>query len=292
MTRHRSLTVLAAMVATILVSGLAIGRWLDVGRGRTSSDGLMHVTVLDVGQGDAILIETPNGDDILVDGGPPNGQVVAGIERHLPPGDRDLELVILTHPDSDHVGGLPDVARRYQIERVLETGQRGESRADAAWFEAITEQGSERLKAAAGSDYTFGDVHLDIEWPVDRQSERGLSSNDGSIVLTLTYGKTSFFLTGDISSTVESRLAFLGSLSDVDVLKVPHHGSATSSSEELLNAVQPELAIMSLGRDNRFGHPHPAVSQRYRQRGITVLRTDQLGDVVLVSDGTTVHVDS
>lgn len=272
--------IVAVIVATAFVAAAILWFWLlPVGHGPT-----VAVTVLDVGQGDAILIRTPGGNDVLIDGGP-DGRVVDALARHLPPSDRTIELVVLTHPDYDHVGGLPAVAQRYRIDRVLETAVRSSSRADQEWERSITEQGSERLHPAAGVRVNVDQVSFDILWPQTDADLRTKQRNDTSVILRMTYGSTTMLFAGDASSTVEDRLVQSGTLSEVDALKVPHHGSITSSSDAFLDAVKPEIAVISVGAHNRYGHPHPVVLRRLERRNVRVLRTDERGDVTLVSDG-------
>lgn len=269
----------------VLLAGLiAIFVW--TGR----PDNVLRITVMDVGQGDAILITTPGGNDILIDGGP-DSRTVEALRRNLPPSDNELELVVLTHPDLDHVGGLPDVADRYRIDRVLETSVRSPGIADQRWERAIDQQASERLVAFSGDVLHVDHVTLTILWPTKDTDLTKLNRNDTSIVVLLEYGSSSFLLSGDIEAGVEERLLQLGELRDVDVLKVPHHGSITSSTDAFLDTVKPEIAVISDGRNNKFGHPHPVVLRRLVGRGVKVLRTDEAGDVVMKSDGARVTVD-
>lgn len=274
----RTRSIVLRLAALSAVCAAALWFWL----GSSVQD--LRVVVLDVGQGDAILIRTPGNNDILIDGGP-DGRVVERLSANLPGWDKTLELVVLTHPDLDHVGGLPEVAQSYTIERVLETEVRSPGVADTAWERELAQQHAQRLLARAGTALALDRVKLEVLWP---QSEKDLETkqrNDTSVVVRLTYGETSWLLTSDISSAVEERLVQSGTLTDVDVLKVPHHGSISSSSQEFLEAVKPEVAVISVGKRNKFGHPHPVVVRRLKQRGANVLRTDEIGDVVCQSNG-------
>lgn len=255
--------------------------------GRTHS-GLIFVA-LDVGQGDALYLRTPGGNDILVDGGPANGHVVEALERYMSPSNRTLELVVLTHPDADHVGGLPAVAEHFGIQRVLETDVRASSTAVRRWSEAVTGQSSQVMLAQAGSVIQVDDVRLTVLWPEADAEAVARTRNDTSVVLRVDYGSTSFLLTGDIETVIEDRLMQLGSASDIDVLKVGHHGSITSTSQAFLDVVKPEIAVVSVGTGNAFGHPHPVVVRRLERAGTEVLRTDERGDVVLKSNGQDVY---
>lgn len=279
--------VVLTTVAVAAGCAITLAFWLPSKNGTA----VLRLTALDVGQGDAILLQTPNGSDVLVDGGP-DDRVRQQLSRHLSAADRTIELVVLTHPDLDHVGGLPAVARSYRIERVLETGVRSTSQADTAWVSEISKQGSERIQAQAGQRLEIDGVWFDVLWPDASTDLATPKRNETSVVLRITYGATSFLLTGDISTAVESRLVLNGTLTDVDVLKAPHHGSISSSSEEFLDTVKPEVAVISVGQRNRYGHPHPVVMRRLAKRGVKILRTDEMGDVELVSDGGKITFDN
>ncbi|MBI5405164.1 MAG: MBL fold metallo-hydrolase [Candidatus Kerfeldbacteria bacterium] len=265
-------------IGVLAVAGVVLTSWL----GRPPES--LRLVVLDVGQGDAILIRTPSGSDILIDGGP-DGSVVPALERHLPPADRTLELVVLTHPDLDHVGGLPDVAKHFQIERVIETRRRSQSQADRRWEAALAEQGSQVIDVAAGDRLTVDEVQFDVLWPEAGRSLESMPTNDTSVVMLVTYQDDTLLLTGDIGLDVEDRLLQTGGLEAVDVIKVPHHGSISSSSAEFLSALRPTTALISVGSGNAFGHPHPVVLRRYEQHEARVFRTDLAGDVVCESRG-------
>lgn len=284
--RNLAIRVLLLAVGTVVAVVLWLGR---------QEGGQWRLVVLDVGQGDAILLQTPDGSDVLVDGGPDDPRagrgVVERLAQYLPPSDRTLELVVLTHPDADHVGGLPAVAEHFQIERVLETAVRSTSRADRAWEAALDAQQTVRLEATSGQVITIGGVTLTVLWPPADTPADAEPRNDTSVVLHVRYGEIDVLLTGDISDDVEQRLVTTGVLPDVEVLKVPHHGSISSSSEEFLDVLQPEYALISVGQSNRYGHPHPVVLRRFQQRGIEIWRTDVEGDVVMVSDGEKIAFD-
>ncbi|MBI4092302.1 MAG: MBL fold metallo-hydrolase [Candidatus Kerfeldbacteria bacterium] len=251
----------------------------------------LRVIALDVGQGDAILIRTPNGEDVLIDGGP-DSRVVERLSANLPASDRTIELVVSTHADLDHVGGLADVAGHYRIDRVLETGVRSGSGADRRWVEAMKQQKTEVTTVRAGTTFVIDGTRFDVLWPQTEADLEVKKRNNTSVVLELTYGSTSFLFTGDIESEVEERLVASGTLPDVDVLKVPHHGSISSSSQEFIEAVKPEYAVISVGKNNKFGHPHPVVVRRLEQRGVKIWRTDEDGDVVISSDGKSITFDN
>jgi len=247
--------------------------------------GALSVTALDVGQGDAILIRTPHGADILIDAGPPSGHVVEKLGAHLSPSDREIELVVVSHTDADHIGGLADVAAHYRIGRVLDAGTSSSNPTYAKWLGALDDRHVERMTARAGVTVNIDGVRCSVVWPGSDADLVKASVNDTSVIVELAYGTTSFLFTGDAGAEVEARMLQRQAVHHVDVLKVAHHGSVYSSSVEFLDAVKPTFAIASVGRGNSYGHPHGIVIDRLKARGAEVLRTDEMGDVRLESDG-------
>jgi len=247
-------------------------------------DGRLHVAFLDVGQGDAILITTPNGRQILVDGGPRPTSLLSEMGRRMPFWDRSLDLVVNTHPEADHLTGLPEVLNHYRVRQVILPDVENDTPLYAAWQAAVTEEEATVLQAQAGMRLSLGDgVWVEILHP--GLVAAGDRINNHSVVLRVTWGKIGFLLPGDIEADVEQKLAASGQPLAATVLKAPHHGSDTSSSEAFLAAVNPQVVVISVGADNRFGHPSPAVLTRYAGHGIPVLRTDELGTVEFITDG-------
>lgn len=248
---------------------------------------LLTVTMLDVGQGDAILIQAPDGTDILVDGGP-DASVLDGLGTHLGFFDRTIELMLLTNPDADHFQGEIDVLERYKVLQVIESNTPGDARTFRVWEERVTAEGATVTAACDGSEMVLADdVHLRFFNPVCEGGEG--TENERSLVFTLTYGETTFLFTGDAPASVESRI--LESLPDVDVLKVGHHGSRTSTSEEFLSRTRPEVALISAGKDNQYGHPHQEVLERLSRFGIRVMQTATDGEIRCTSDGQQVQCE-
>lgn len=257
------------------------------------SDGggsLLHVDYLDVGQGDATLITTPEGIVVLIDGGR-DSAVLRSLGRVQPYFDRTIDLVIATHPDSDHVGGLIDVLKRYNVDRILMTENNHDTPASAMYRQLVAAEGAEVMYARRGMTFGLGaSTTLEVLWPETDPTE--LESNTSSIVVKLTYGDTSFIMTGDAPKNIEEYLVLTyGEHLNADVLKVGHHGSRTSSSELFVDEVDPSLAIISAGKDNRYGHPHVEVTDLLFNNGIKTHNTAEEGTISMRSDGATVRVE-
>ncbi len=279
--RPRRLTPAAALAPLAVACALV---WSAV---RAQADGLLHLYQLDVGQGDAILVVSPNGRRMLVDGGPDPRAVLDGLGRHLPPWDRRLDVVVLTHPDLDHVGGLPAVLERYDVGWVLDPDLPAESPDAAFWSATRHAEPARVVRAAAGGRIALdpeAGVAADILWPPEpRLAGVGAEANNNAVVLRLAYGRTSALLTGDIEAPAEAALLAAGARLDAQVLKVAHHGSATSTTADWLAAVRPAMAVIGVGADNRYGHPDPGVLERLD--AAVVRRTDRDGEIEVLSDG-------
>jgi competence protein ComEC len=285
--RHREIRgfVTQHVGTKLLVGGLALAVVLAWITASQMPDGRLHVQFLDVGQGDAIFIQCPNGQQILVDGGPDPSVLLSHLGRRMPFWDRSLDLVILTHPEADHVGGLVDVLERYDVSLVLDSGQECASATCEAWRALIKEKGIPYRGAESGMRLELGqDVRLDVLHPPTHLMTNTTSDiNNNSVVLDLQYGQFSALLTGDVMEEAESVLLTSGQSLDSLVLKVPHHGGDTSLTTPFLEAADPKLAIISAGADNRFGHPDEVTLEKLE--GIATYRTDQDGSVELVTDG-------
>jgi competence protein ComEC len=251
---------------------------------------LLTVSFLDVGQGDAFLIEAPNGNQVLIDGGPGRA-VVRALGEVMPWSDQTIDLIIATHPDADHIGGLPAVLERYQVLGVMDNGAPSETGYYEAWLSAKkTEErtGARVLLARRGQVINLGEnLNLEIIYPASRPVSK--ETNDGSVVARLTYGEINFLLTGDAGFKVENALLAQGANLESEVLKVGHHGSKNSSSDSFIKEVSPKYAIISAGADNRYGHPSQTVLDKItRISESQILRTDDLGTIVCTSDSVNV----
>lgn len=251
--------------------------------------GILTVSVLDIGQGDAIFIETPNGNQILIDGGPDN-KILRRLGETLPFYDRSIDMLIVSNPDKDHIAGLIDVLRRYKVSKVMEPGTVSETAVYGELKKEIEKEKADKILARRGGRIVLdgkNGVFVDILFP-DRDVS-GVSTNDGSIVARLVYGDTAFLLTGDSPKAVENYLVSLdGAKLRSDVLKVGHHGSKTSTSEMFLGYVSPEYAIISSGKNNKYGHPHKETTGSLQKFNIPYFNTATDGTIVFQSDGVSV----
>lgn len=244
---------------------------------------LLEVNFFDVGQGDSIFIETPQGYQILIDGGP-DAFILEKLGGEMAFYDRSIDLVILTHPEADHLSGLIEVLKHYQVSQILEDGVRRNTPQYQEWLALIQEKEIPLRIAQIGQVVHLGqETSLRILWPNQELIQpEAKNSNNASIVIQLVYGQSEFLLTGDIEKQVELDLVNQGLNLESDVLKIAHHGSKTSSNQIFLQAVNPGLAVISVGQ-NPYGHPHQEVLERLWE--IQVFRTDLNGDVKILTDG-------
>ena len=277
------ITLLMLVVATSCI-------WYAVMSGERA--GLLTVSFLDIGQGDAIFIDAPSGRQVLIDGGK-SRSVLRELSKVMLWYDRTIDIVIGTHPDADHIGGLPDVLSRYKVALVVESSVTDEGGADSVALEKAAakeaSEGAQRLIAQRGQIIDLGNgAYLEILFP-DRLIPT-VETNTGSIVARLVYGETRFLLTGDSPQAIENYLVKL----DADalksnVLKAGHHGSRTSSGQLFVGFVGPEYAIYSRGCDNSYGHPHDEVIEIFKKLEIPTLDTCLEGTITFVSDGKTLE---
>jgi len=253
----------------------------------TRPDHNLHIYFLDVGQGDATLIRTPEGSDILIDGGP-DETVLSEIGEILPFWDRKIELVILTHPDSDHLLGLVSVMERYAVDEIWKTGIDYQSSIYTEFLNLIDNQGIKSEDVWQGKQSIFDQqVDLEVLAPFDCLSGNKVKdTNSTSIVCRLDFKGESFLFTGDAPIKIEQEFLAQNVALKSTVLKVGHHGSRNSTSREFLEAVLPEIATISCGKDNRFNHPHKEVLDNLALVNSKVVRTDLAGRIeIIVSDG-------
>lgn len=247
----------------------------------------LAIHFLDVGQGDAILIQTPEGYEALIDGGRGRG-VLRELAKQQAWFDRHIDIVVATHPDEDHVGGLVDVLNQYDVDLLLVTEAQSDSPGAAAFSAAVAAENAAVVQARSGQTITLG-ASTTIEVLAPASDTSNWSTNAASIIVKITYGETEVLLTGDAPQNIENYLVKkYGTDLQADILKLGHHGSKTSTGGEFLDAVMPQYAVVSAGIDNSYGHPHQEVMQRVFQRNITTFHTGADGTVSFYSDGDTI----
>jgi len=275
---------LPLLVVAILVWAVAL----------TTPDDKLHVNFLDVGQGDAIFIQTPNGQDILIDGGPDFQKINLELSEKLPFWDRTIDLVVCTQPHADHVTGLVEVLHRYKVKQVLEPGVAYNSSIYQEWLNVVEDKGIEYNIARAGQEVDLGSgIQMEVLNPPEGLFEgTSCDVDNNGVVLRLTWGKVSFLFTADIREEAEFELIGQRANLRSTVLKVAHHGSDTSTTSQFLAAVDPEVAVICVGADNPFGHPSPEVMERLINRlgEDNVYRTDEDGTIEFITDGESLWV--
>ena len=249
----------------------------------------LTVSFLDVGQGDAILIEGPTGIQMLVDGGK-DRSVLRELARVIGPLDRSIDMVVETHPDADHIGGLPGVFALYNVSYFLTPDRMNDTSFSEGLAAAVaSETGQKEIVARQGMRIHLGDgAYADVLFP-EGDVAKLRDTNDASVIMRVVYGETEFLLTGDAPAWVEDRIvSAYGTALESDVLKAGHHGSRTSTGDNFLTAVDPAVVVVSAGTDNSYGHPHPDVLERVTVSGASVFSTAEEGTITFVSDGLTI----
>ena len=313
MLKNQKKFILFTLAGLFLLNVLAWIAVFDLSKPR-----FLEVNFFDIGQGDAIFIETPQYHQILIDGGSTSA-ILEKLGKEMPFWDKSIDLIILTHLERDHMAGLIEVLKEYKVENILWTGIIRDTVEFKEWHDLLEKEKAKIFIAKTGQRITFSrrpglvDKYIDILHPFENLAGKEFKdSNDNSIVSKLTFGQPPFLFTGDISKSVEKELVIrenscvnspapyrtegsgtgceLARLKS-DVLKVAHHGSKTSSSEEFLKEVLPEIAIIQVGK-NSYGHPHSEILERLENFGIRILRTDQIGDIKIISDGKNLKISN
>lgn len=265
------------LVGILLAANVAV--WTSSIKAESRNFGIVHF--FDVGQGDAIYIRTVEGNDILIDGGP--GDAVLGkLGEAMPFNDRAIELVILTHPHADHVSGLVEALKRYRVKNILMPESVYDSATYGRFLELVKEKHVKIILPKLGQRIFFDrETVFDVYFPVTGKFVKLPSDiNDVSIVGKMSFGKSNILLTGDAGQDIERLLLALGLPLDSEILKVGHHGSRHSTSPEFVKAVSPEESVISVGKGNSYGHPHPEVLGALASLTPEVLRTDEKGDIL------------
>jgi competence protein ComEC len=270
---------LEARVAVALMGALA-GLMLTPAAHEVPRRNSFEFHMLDAGQGDALAVRSPAGRWMVIDAGPPGTDRVARQLTRL--GIRRIDVLVVTHPDADHVGGVPELLRQFEVAAIAGPGT---PRGQGPWREAVTlarSLGIPWRRLATGDAFSLDAVHVRVVHPAwdPRPATDSKSVNHRSVVLHVRWADLDVLLTGDADLKAEAR--FAAAVGDIDVLKVGHHGSRTSTGPELLAATRPKVALISAGRGNRFGHPHPSVLERLDAAGVAQRRTDLEGAVRIV----------
>lgn len=294
------------LVGCFIALGLLIGLFTHL------PDGKLHLVFCDVGQGDAIYIKTPRGSDILIDGGP-NEKVLSCLSNHMPFYDREIELLILTHPHVDHLTGLVSVLDRYQVKKLILENIYVNNSVFEMFRQKVNQEKAEIFNPKEGDRIIIDGVELTALWPrkvlgdkdlwkanisgqmaksgsakENYQKVLGASTinsdlNETSLVFQVSFNDFKALLTGDAGNKVLSNISFLKSASgDFNVLKVPHHGSKTSLTTTLIDQLRPKTAVISVGK-NSFGHPAEEILKILREKDIKILRTDKGKEVEITN---------
>ena len=251
------------------------------------SDDEIIVHSIDVGQGDCTIITSKAGN-IIIDAG--TGEAESHIRSYIKSlGIEKFEYAIFTHPHEDHIGGADMIMKEFAVNNVILPGVTHTSVTFSKMLDAIEASDAEIIEAVPGSIYSVGDIRMLILAPNSKKYDE---LNDYSVVVKLEYFENSFMFTGDAEKLSENEIIkkYSISLLDCDVLKVGHHGSTTSNSEQFINAVSPDIAIISCGKDNEYGHPHREIKKLLNDMGIKILRTDELGDISFRCNGNTIEI--
>ncbi len=248
---------------------------------QASSD--LKVYFFDVGQGDAEYIKLADGSDILIDGGP-DDKVLTELGKAMNFGDREISLVVLSHPHADHLSGLIDVLRRYKVQEVWESGVDYPSATYDEWKSIIAEKNIPVKYVVAGDVRTIGSLNFKTLYPLSSFEKKTIDNiNNVSVINRLDYGNFSALFLGDAEKPVQAQIS--GQMKPTTVLKVGHHGSGNATLEDFLKVVRPAIAVIEVGKDNKYGHPAVSTINILKQLAIRIYRTDQNGTVEISSDG-------
>ena len=279
-----SALIVLALVVLVIVQSLSLGTFGGLGASK------LRIIFCDVGQGDAILVITPGGKQILVDGGP-GSKAVDCLSQNMPFWDREIEFLVNTHPQQDHLEGLVAVLARYKVDMIATTQVKHETQLFGAWQQAVKTEAARIYIPRAGDELILDSNRgstpkIKILWPSAAslskwQAEPPKDLNETSIVMRIDYGLVCAYLTGDIPKEILEGIVD----KPCQILKVAHHGSKTGTSDQVLDKIKPQIAVIQAGKKNRFGHPHKEVVDLLESHHIQILRNDLNGTVEVYSDG-------
>jgi beta-lactamase superfamily II metal-dependent hydrolase len=245
----------------------------------------LRVSFLDIGQGDAILVQTPSGKSMLIDGGPTD-TILERVADNISYFDNDIDVIVATHPDADHITGLIPILEKYKISTIVVSSVEGSTKIFDDLTSHINNEQADVHIAHTGDVIDFHDgVTAKILYPDQNYVAKKNDTNDASVSLVLTYGDESFLLTGDLPSTEESKLITSSLPSHVAVYKAGHHGSKYSSGEQLLTYIKPEYSVISAGKNNTYGHPNPEAITRLQKYSKEIISTIDRGTITFSTDG-------
>lgn len=291
--------------AFLLLFALVVFHPLDA----PQPDGKLRLDFLDVGQGDSALITFPNGETLLVDGGGKGnfGKIYVQNEFEDEPeifepdmqnvgetvvseflwekGYDKVDYILATHADADHIQGLSDIARNFKVKAAIFGRMPVRNEGFAALFSILRKRGIESFKVSRGDILNFGGTKIEVLFPLRDDSIEAVSDNNRSVVLRIIYGEKTFLLTGDIEKEAETELLQYPESLRADVIKVAHHGSRTSSTQDFVNAARAKIAVISVGKESPFGHPHAEVLERWKSAGAKILTTGERGTISISTDG-------
>jgi competence protein ComEC len=250
-------------------------------------DGTLYVSFIDVGQGDSIFLSY-NDETMLIDAGEREyGSVVSDYIRER--GFSQIDVVVATHPHSDHIGGMAEVIRNFDVGRVLMPDAQANTQVFENMLDAVGDKNIFAETPEPGDSFMFGDAEVTVLAPFEKSED---NLNNDSIVLKVTCGGKVFMLTGDAETVVEGQILHAGFDVRAVVLKVGHHGSSSSTGDKFFQAVSPEIAVISLGADNSYGHPHREILSKLNDAGIDIYRTDLNGTVIISTDGVNLNIET
>lgn len=252
---------------------------------------ILKIAFLDIGQGDAIYIEAPNGNQMLIDGGPPK-KILSSLRKVMPFYDRSIDVILVSNPDTDHIGGFIDVVKNFKVEFMVEPGTKSVTATSAELDRVVIEKKIQKYVAERGQVIWLDKTHnIGFQTLFPDRDISGVLINDGSIVGRLIYNNISIMFTGDSTDKIEHYLASIdGKKLKSDVLKVGHHGSKTSTSEEFVGFVAPKYAVISSGKSNTYGHPHKETLDTLSKFDVDIFRTDKRGTIIMKTDGETLTI--
>lgn len=250
----------------------------------------LEVSFLDIGQGDAILITTPSGKQMLIDGGATH-KVLEELTHHISYFDRTIDVMVATHPDADHVTGLIPVLEKFRVDTIVLSPSTGHTGIYDDVKKHVEEEGADVHIGARGDVVDFGDgVIARILYPSKNYVEKKDDTNDASVSMVITYRDESFLVTGDLPTTEEGELIRAGLQRHITVYKAGHHGSKFSSGQQLLSYIKPEYTVISAGKENKYGHPNPEAIERLQKYSKEILSTIEKGAITFVTDGKSMEV--